>query len=191
MFIFRKSPELYWCGWVYGCTWGTPSKMILMFCKFTSSHRCFVDDCIMFHRDRRHVLNIGKLGIIQEIDLATLTIDVISPQNVSSWKWSLEIESNTPPTKADFTWRSHRNIFRQILNVFREWDSDTSLGSQFQCSIIRKLKKFVLTFRWNFLCSSQYPLVLVLPCPSISKSSYSTLVFLRMDWFVMAVTLTF
>jgi len=33
-------------------------------------------------------------------------------------------------------------------------DSETSLGSLFQCSVNLKVKNFSVTFRWNFLCSS-------------------------------------
>ncbi|NXN59337.1 TESK2 kinase, partial [Rynchops niger] len=47
----------------------------------------------------------------------------------------------------------HRNASRQVLNISRDGDSTTSLGSLFQCSATLKVKKFVLMFRWNFLCS--------------------------------------
>jgi len=36
------------------------------------------------------------------------------------------------------------------LNISREGDSTTSLGSLFQGSVTFKVKKFFLTFRWNF-----------------------------------------
>ena len=43
------------------------------------------------------------------------------------------------------TWiRSHRNISRKVLNVSREGDPKTSLGSLFQCSINLTIKKFLL-----------------------------------------------
>jgi len=38
------------------------------------------------------------------------------------------------------------------LNISREGDSTTSLGSLFQCSVTLRVKKFFLMFRWNFLC---------------------------------------
>ena len=41
---------------------------------------------------------------------------------------------------------------RQVLNISREGDSTTSLGSLFQCSITLRVKKFFLMFSWNFLC---------------------------------------
>jgi len=47
--------------------------------------------------------------------------------------------------------RLHRNLSRQVLNISREGDSTTSLGSLFQCSVTLRVKKFFLVFRRNFL----------------------------------------
>jgi len=40
------------------------------------------------------------------------------------------------------------------LNISREGDSATSLGSLFQCSVTLRGKKFFPMCRWNFLCFS-------------------------------------
>jgi len=49
--------------------------------------------------------------------------------------------------------RLHRTSSRQVLNISREGDSTTSLGSLFQGSVTLRVK-FFLMFRWNFLCFS-------------------------------------
>jgi len=43
-------------------------------------------------------------------------------------------------------------LSRRVLNISREGDSTTSLGSLFQCSVTLRGKKFFLMFRRNFLC---------------------------------------
>ena len=58
--------------------------------------------------------------------------------------------------------RLHRTTSRRVLNISREGDSTTSLGSLFQGSITLRGKKFFLMFSWNFLCFSLCPLPLVL-----------------------------
>ena len=50
--------------------------------------------------------------------------------------------------------RLRRTLSRRVLNISREADSTTSLGSLFQCSVTLRGKKFFLMFRWNFLCFS-------------------------------------
>ena len=68
-----------------------------------------------------------------------------------------------PSSRSRVTYsRLHRNLSRQILNISREGDSTTSLGSLFQCSVTLRGKKFFLLFRRNFLCLSLCPLPLVL-----------------------------
>ena len=47
---------------------------------------------------------------------------------------------------------------RRVLNICREGDSTTSLGSLFQGSVTLRGKKFFLMFRRNFLCLSFCPL---------------------------------
>ena len=47
--------------------------------------------------------------------------------------------------------RLHRTLSRRVLNISREEDSTTSLGSLFQGSVTLRVKKFFLMFRWNFL----------------------------------------
>ena len=43
----------------------------------------------------------------------------------------------------------------RVLNISREGDSTTSLGSLFQGSVTLRGKKFFHMFRWNFLCTSR------------------------------------
>ena len=50
--------------------------------------------------------------------------------------------------------RLHRTLSRRVLNISREGDSTTPLGSLCQCSITLRGKKFFLMFRQNFLCFS-------------------------------------
>jgi len=47
--------------------------------------------------------------------------------------------------------RLHKTLSRRVLNISREGDSTTSLGSLGQCSVTLRGKKFFLTFSWNFL----------------------------------------
>ena len=50
-----------------------------------------------------------------------------------------------PPCKSRVTYsRLHRTLSRQVLNISREGDSTTSLGSLFQCSVTLRVKKFFL-----------------------------------------------
>ena len=58
--------------------------------------------------------------------------------------------------------RLQRILSRRVLNISREGDSTTSLGSLFQCSVTLRVKKFFLMFSWNFLCFSL--------CPSLLQS---------------------
>ena len=46
---------------------------------------------------------------------------------------------------------------RRVLNISREGDSTTSLGSLFQGSVTLRGKKFFLMFRQNFLCFNLCP----------------------------------
>jgi len=66
--------------------------------------------------------------------------------------------------------RLHRTLSRRVLNISREGDSTTYLGSLFQCSVTLRVKKFFLMFRWNFLCFSLSPLPLVLSLGTTEKS---------------------
>jgi len=52
----------------------------------------------------------------------------------------------------------HRKVSRQLLNISIEGVSAAFLVSLFQCSVTLKVKKFVLMFIWNFLCTSLCPL---------------------------------
>ena len=66
--------------------------------------------------------------------------------------------------------RLHRTASRQVLNISREGDSTTSLGSLFKGSVTLRGKKFFLMFRRNFLCLSLCPLPLVLSLGTTEKS---------------------
>ena len=66
--------------------------------------------------------------------------------------------------------RLHRTASRRVLNISREGDSTTSLGSLFQCSVTLRVKKFFLMFRWNILSFSLCPLPLVLSLGTTEKS---------------------
>jgi len=66
--------------------------------------------------------------------------------------------------------RLHRTLSRWVLNISREGDSTTSLGSLFQGSITLRGKLFFLMFSWNFLCFSLCPLPLVLSLGTAEKS---------------------
>ena len=68
-----------------------------------------------------------------------------------------------PPCRSRVTQsRLHRTLSRWVLNISREGDSTTSLGSLCQGSITLRVKKFFNVFRGNFLCFNLCPLPLVL-----------------------------
>jgi len=81
-----------------------------------------------------------------------------------------------PPCRSRVTQsRLYRTASRWVLNISREGDSTTSLGSLGQGSIALRGKKFFLMFRRNFLCFSLCPLPLVLSLKvplSLGKSKY-------------------
>ena len=54
------------------------------------------------------------------------------------WKGPLDMTKSNLPARADSCSRSHRKTSRQILNISREGDSTTSLGSLSQCSVTLK-----------------------------------------------------
>jgi len=66
--------------------------------------------------------------------------------------------------------RLHRTMSRWGLNISREGDSTTSLGSLCRGSITLGGKKFFLMFRQNFLYFSLCPLPLVLLLGTTEKS---------------------
>ena len=70
----------------------------------------------------------------------------------------------------------HRTLSRRVLNISREGESTTSLGSLFQCSVTLRGKKFFLMFRRNFLCFSLCPLPLVLSLGTRNRSDLQILV---------------
>jgi len=63
--------------------------------------------------------------------------------------------SSPTPCQSRVTYsRLHRTLSRRVLNISRDRDSTTSLGSLFQGSINLRGKKFFLMFRRDFLCFS-------------------------------------
>ena len=82
-------------------------------------------------------------------------------QNVGGWKGPLgprptPCQSSVPQS------RLHRTMSRQVLNISREGDSTTSLGSLCQGSVTLRGKKFFLLFSWNFLCFMAHCKLLIL-----------------------------
>ena len=76
-----------------------------------------------------------------------------------------------PPCRSRVTYSGlHRTLSRRVLNISREGDSTTSLGSLFQCSVTLRGKKFFLGFSWSFPGFSLCPLPLVLSLGTTAKS---------------------
>jgi len=82
--------------------------------------------------------------------------------------------SPTPLQKQDHLQQAAQDRVQAVLNISREGDSTTSLGSLFQCSITFRGKKFFLMFSWNFPCFSLCPLPLVLLLGTTEKSLASS-----------------
>jgi len=76
-------------------------------------------------------------------------------QNGRGWKGPLWVIWSNPPAKAGSP-RAGSTAPRPggVLNISREGESTTSLGSLGQGFVTLRGKKFFLVFRWNFLCSS-------------------------------------
>ena len=70
--------------------------------------------------------------------------------------------------------RLHRTLSRRVLNISREGDSTTPLGSLGQGSVTLRGKKFFLLFRRSFLCFSLCPLPLVVSLGTTEKSLASS-----------------
>jgi len=84
--------------------------------------------------------------------------------------WDLEIPQSNPPLEQVPYSRLHRKASSWVLNISREGDSTSSLGSLFQCSVTLKVKKFFLLLRWNSLYSHLCPLPLVLSLGTVENS---------------------
>jgi len=78
--------------------------------------------------------------------------------------------SPTPLPKQGHLQQAAQDRIQVVVNISREGDSTTSLGSLFQSSVTLRVKKFFLMFRWNFLCFSLCPLPLVLSLGTTEKS---------------------
>ena len=69
---------------------------------------------------------------------------ITESQNVRGWKGPLWVTQS----------RLHSTVSRRVLNISREGDPTTSLGSLCQGSVTLRGKKFFLGFSWSFLCFS-------------------------------------
>ena len=58
-------------------------------------------------------------------------------------------EGSSPSAKKVSYSRLHREVYRQVLNIWKEGDSITTLGSLVQCSVTLKIKKTFLMFYGN------------------------------------------
>ena len=85
-------------------------------------------------------------------------------QNYRGWKVALEIILSNLVLKQVHYSNLYRKVSQQVLNIFREGDSTTSVGSLFLCSVTLTARKVFLMLIWNFLHSSfcLLPLVLIL-----------------------------
>ena len=107
-------------------------------------------------------------------DLLQLHLLGNSPSLITEWSGLEGTSGGHPvqtPCRSRVTQsRLHRTLSRQVLNISREGDSTTSLGSLCQGSVTLRGKKFFLRFRRNFLCFSLCPLPLVLSLGTTEKS---------------------
>ena len=92
-------------------------------------------------------------------------IQTKNSQNGRGWKGPLWVICRSRVTQS----RLHRTASRRGLNISREGDSTTSLGSLCQGSVTLRVKKSFLMFRRNFLSFSFCPLLLVL---SLGTTAY-------------------
>jgi len=76
----------------------------------------------------------------------------------------------TPLPKQGHLQQAAQDLVRWVLNISREGESTTSLGSLFQGSVTVREKLFFLMFRQNFLCFNLCPLPLVLSLGTTEKS---------------------
>lgn len=81
------------------------------------------------------------------------------------------------PRRGRVTWSSwHRNVSRWVWTVSRQGHSWISLGSLFQRPVTLRVKKFLPTFRRDFLCFSLWQ---SLPMLSLGTTETSEINFLR------------
>lgn len=86
-------------------------------------------------------------------------------------EWTSGGHTVQPLCQGKVTWsRWHRNASRWGLNVSRERGSTTSLGSLFQWSAALSVRKLFLMLRYQFLCFSLWPLLLILSMDTTEKS---------------------
>ena len=77
---------------------------------------------------------------------------------------------NPPLPQQGHPEQAEQDPVQEGLNISREGDSTTSLGSLLQGSVTLRVKKFFLMFRRNFLCFSLCPLPLVLSLGTTGKN---------------------
>lgn len=87
------------------------------------------------------------------------------------WKGTAEDYFTQPPCSSKVTCRMlSRTMSCQVMNISKDGDSRTSLGTLFQCSTTLTAKKYFLTCKWNFLCCILCPKRLVLSLGIAEKS---------------------
>ena len=86
--------------------------------------------------------------------------NITESHDCRDWNGHLEILESSPPSEQAPYSRLHRWVSRWVLNISREGESITSLGSLFQCSITLTVKKFLCILVQNFLCTTADS-----PCP--------------------------
>ena len=94
---------------------------------------------------------------------------ITESQHGGGWKGPLWVTQSNPRSRVTQS-RLHSTAARRGLNISREQDSTTSLGSLLQCSITLRGKKFFLIFSWSFLGFILCPLPLVLSLGTTGKS---------------------
>jgi len=80
-----------------------------------------------------------------------------------------------PLVKQSHLQQAALDLVQVSLNISREGESTSSLGSLFQCSVTLRVKQFFLVFRWNFLCFRLCPLPLVLSLSSLQGKTFQSL----------------
>lgn len=76
-------------------------------------------------------------------------------------EWSLEIIQSSPPARQGYLEQVKQEPSMWVVNISREGELHDFPGQLFQFSAALKRKKFSLILRWNCLCFSLWPLLLL------------------------------
>lgn len=107
---------------------------------------------------------------------------ITEPQNHRAWIWPLEITLPKSKSKCSFpTFILHRKASIWVLNIIKEEESTTSLGTLFQCSADLTVIKLFLMFVRNFVCCNfcLFPLLLSLYITEKSPAQFIWLPHIR------------